>query len=65
MTTLDLTGSKFASSDVFCQDSSIVLATLSFAIIWLLDVSEKENRLYHAESRELNLPLVYVCRVEI
>ena len=52
---------------VFCQDGSIVLATVPFVIIWLLDVSEKENRSYHdhAESRELNLPLVYVCRVEI
>ena len=29
------------------------------------DVSEKENRSYHTESRELNLPLLYVCRVEI
>ena len=29
------------------------------------NVSEKENRLHHAESRELNLPLVYVCHVDI
>ena len=50
---------------MFCQDGSIVLATVSFVYIWLLDVSEKENRSYHAESRELNLPLLYVCRVEI
>ena len=48
---------------MFFQDGPIVLATVSSVIIWLLDVSEKENRSYHAESRELNLPLVYVCRL--
>ena len=49
---------------MFCQDGPI-LATDSFVFIWQLDVLGKENRSYHAESRELNIPLVYVCRVEI
>ena len=56
MTTLDVTGSKFARSDMCFVKMIILFSRWSLAFMRQLDVSENENiSLYHAESRRIKV----------
>ena len=56
VTTLDLTGSKFARSDLCFVKMIRLFSRRSLVLIRQLDLVEKENRSsYHAESREMKV----------
>ena len=59
MTTLGLTGSKFARSDVFCQDGSIVLATVPLLLFDCLMCRKKKTAGFSIEGGTRRLIAAY------